>query len=105
MDVSRRRMLGLGGATEAWPLAEASAAWGRESAEFTFASNSRVRAVAARQRLGWAPRGTALLVGLCGLAVAGGLYIVPAFAAVQAWAPVDRPSCASRSWCEAGGQP
>jgi nucleoside-diphosphate-sugar epimerase len=55
------RMLGFGGATEAWPLAEASAAWGRESAEFTFASNSRVRAVAARQTLGWTPRGPALL--------------------------------------------
>ena len=34
--------------------------------------------------------GLALLVCLCGLAVAGGLYIVPSFAAVQAWAPVDR---------------
>ena len=34
--------------------------------------------------------GWALLVSLCGLAVAGGLYIVPSFAAVQAWAPVDR---------------
>ncbi|MGD9801959.1 MAG: acyl-[ACP]--phospholipid O-acyltransferase [Hyphomicrobiaceae bacterium] len=28
-----------------------------------------------------------LLIGLTGLAFAGGLYIVPAFAAVQAWAP------------------
>ena len=34
--------------------------------------------------------GLALLVALCGLAVAGGLFIVPSFAAVQAWAPVDR---------------
>jgi hypothetical protein len=55
------RMLGFGGRTEAWPLAEAAAAWGRESAEFTFASNSRVRAVAARQTLGWAPHGPALI--------------------------------------------
>jgi acyl-[acyl-carrier-protein]-phospholipid O-acyltransferase/long-chain-fatty-acid--[acyl-carrier-protein] ligase len=31
-----------------------------------------------------------LLGALCGLAVAGGLYIVPAFAAVQAWAPSER---------------
>jgi acyl-[acyl-carrier-protein]-phospholipid O-acyltransferase/long-chain-fatty-acid--[acyl-carrier-protein] ligase len=31
--------------------------------------------------------GLALLAALCGLAVAGGLFIVPAFAAVQAWAP------------------
>jgi len=34
--------------------------------------------------------GLGLLVCLCGLAVAGGLFIVPSFAAVQAWAPVDR---------------
>lgn len=34
--------------------------------------------------------GMALLVSLFALAVAGGLYIVPAFAAVQAWSPVDR---------------
>ncbi len=36
------------------------------------------------------PAGLALLVALCGLAIAGGLFIVPAFAAVQAWAPADR---------------
>ena len=34
--------------------------------------------------------GLALVVALCGLAVAGGLFIVPSFAAVQAWAPVER---------------
>jgi acyl-[acyl-carrier-protein]-phospholipid O-acyltransferase/long-chain-fatty-acid--[acyl-carrier-protein] ligase len=34
--------------------------------------------------------GLALLASLCGLAIAGGLFIVPSFAAVQAWAPVDR---------------
>jgi len=28
-------------------------------------------------------------VGLCGLAIAGGLFIVPAFAAVQAWSDLD----------------
>jgi len=33
--------------------------------------------------------GLALLASLCGLAVAGGLFIVPAFAAVQMWAPQD----------------
>lgn len=55
------RMLGFGGATEPWPLAEAEAAWGPESAAFTFASNSRVRAVAARRTLGWVPRGVPLL--------------------------------------------
>jgi acyl-[acyl-carrier-protein]-phospholipid O-acyltransferase/long-chain-fatty-acid--[acyl-carrier-protein] ligase len=34
--------------------------------------------------------GVALIGALLGLAVAGGLYIVPAFAAVQAWAPADK---------------
>jgi acyl-[acyl-carrier-protein]-phospholipid O-acyltransferase/long-chain-fatty-acid--[acyl-carrier-protein] ligase len=33
--------------------------------------------------------GLGLLAALCGLAVAGGLFIVPAFAAVQAWAPQE----------------
>jgi acyl-[acyl-carrier-protein]-phospholipid O-acyltransferase / long-chain-fatty-acid--[acyl-carrier-protein] ligase len=35
-------------------------------------------------------RGAATLAALFGLALAGGLYIVPAFAAVQSWAPEDR---------------
>ena len=34
-------------------------------------------------------RGIQVAIGLCGLAVAGGLFIVPAFAAVQAWAGAD----------------
>ena len=34
--------------------------------------------------------GVRMLVDLAGLAFAGGLYIVPSFAAVQAWAPTDR---------------
>jgi acyl-[acyl-carrier-protein]-phospholipid O-acyltransferase/long-chain-fatty-acid--[acyl-carrier-protein] ligase len=34
--------------------------------------------------------GIALLVSLFGLAVSGGLYIVPSFAAVQSWAPPER---------------
>ncbi len=34
--------------------------------------------------------GLLLLLALCGLALAGGLYIVPAFAAVQAWSPPER---------------
>jgi acyl-[acyl-carrier-protein]-phospholipid O-acyltransferase/long-chain-fatty-acid--[acyl-carrier-protein] ligase len=46
------------------------------------------------ERLGaWGLPGTAtglaLLGSLCGLAVAGGLFIVPAFAAVQAWSPPE----------------
>src|SRR5215510_13326921 len=34
--------------------------------------------------------GVLVTVTLCGLAIAGGLFVVPAFAAVQAWAAVDR---------------
>jgi acyl-[acyl-carrier-protein]-phospholipid O-acyltransferase / long-chain-fatty-acid--[acyl-carrier-protein] ligase len=35
-------------------------------------------------------RGIHIVVDLAGLAIAGGLYIVPAFAAVQSWAGADR---------------
>jgi acyl-[acyl-carrier-protein]-phospholipid O-acyltransferase/long-chain-fatty-acid--[acyl-carrier-protein] ligase len=35
-------------------------------------------------------KGWRLLLDLGGLALAGGLFIVPSFAAVQAWAPMDR---------------
>jgi acyl-[acyl-carrier-protein]-phospholipid O-acyltransferase/long-chain-fatty-acid--[acyl-carrier-protein] ligase len=35
-------------------------------------------------------RGIRVMVDLAGLAIAGGLYIVPTFAAVQAWAGADR---------------
>ncbi len=34
--------------------------------------------------------GIRLLIDLAGIAFAGGLFIVPSFAAVQAWSPVDR---------------
>jgi acyl-[acyl-carrier-protein]-phospholipid O-acyltransferase / long-chain-fatty-acid--[acyl-carrier-protein] ligase len=36
--------------------------------------------------------GLHMLVDLAGIAIAGGLYIVPSFAAVQAWSPVERRS-------------
>ena len=36
------------------------------------------------------PTGLRLSLDLLGLAIGGGLFIVPAFAAVQAWAPADR---------------
>ena len=36
--------------------------------------------------------GMHMLIDLAGIAFAGGLYIVPSFAAVQAWSPVDRRS-------------
>jgi len=58
------RMLGMDGRTEAWPLDAAIAAWGRETAEFTFASNSRVRAVKARRVLDWSPEGPPLLLDI-----------------------------------------
>ena len=35
-------------------------------------------------------QGLAFLALLCGLAVAGGIYIVPAFATVQSWSPPER---------------
>ena len=37
-----------------------------------------------------APRGINVAIALAGLAIGGGLFIVPAFAAVQAWAGADR---------------
>ena len=36
--------------------------------------------------------GLHMLVDLAGIAIAGGLFIVPSFAAVQAWSPVERRS-------------
>jgi acyl-[acyl-carrier-protein]-phospholipid O-acyltransferase/long-chain-fatty-acid--[acyl-carrier-protein] ligase len=36
------------------------------------------------------PTGLGLIACFCGLAVAGGLFVVPTFAAVQAWAPPER---------------
>jgi len=36
------------------------------------------------------PTGLGLVLCLCGLAIAGGLFVVPTFAAVQAWAPPER---------------
>jgi acyl-[acyl-carrier-protein]-phospholipid O-acyltransferase/long-chain-fatty-acid--[acyl-carrier-protein] ligase len=37
-----------------------------------------------------APRGLRSLIDLAGIAIGGGLFIVPTFAAVQAWAGADR---------------
>lgn len=55
------RMLGLGERTEAMTLEEAGTIWGAGAAAYTFGSNSRVRGARARQELGWAPKGPALL--------------------------------------------
>src|SRR5258708_20762239 len=54
------RLLGLGENTADWPLEEAAKAWGRESAEFTFGSNSRVPALRALRGLHREPRGPPL---------------------------------------------
>lgn len=53
-------MLGFGGKTLSWPLAEAVAAYGEEAAALGLASNSRVRATHARA-LGWRPRHASLV--------------------------------------------
>jgi nucleoside-diphosphate-sugar epimerase len=53
------RMLGQGGRTEDWPIAEAVEALG-PGAHLTFGSNSRVQAQKARKVLGWTPKGPTL---------------------------------------------
>jgi nucleoside-diphosphate-sugar epimerase len=55
------RMLGLGGGTRPMSIEEAVAELGEAAANFSFGSNSRVRAVRARRELGWAPKQHALL--------------------------------------------
>jgi nucleoside-diphosphate-sugar epimerase len=55
------RMLGMGSRTAPMPIDEAVAELGESGAQFSFGSNSRVRAVRARRELGWAPHGRALI--------------------------------------------
>ena len=55
------RMLGFGGRTQAMPMDEAVAEFGDTAAQFSYGSNSRVRAVRARRELGWAPKSGTLL--------------------------------------------
>ncbi len=50
------RMLGLGGGTESMTVEDAAEVWGEGAANDTMASNSRVRAVRAREELAWGPR-------------------------------------------------
>ena len=40
----------------------------------------------------WSVTGVRMLIDLAGIAFAGGLYIVPSFAAVQAWSPPEKRS-------------
>ena len=55
------RMLGYGGRTEKMSVDDAIAEWGEGGARYTMGSNSRVRAVRAREELGWSPSATSLL--------------------------------------------
>ena len=59
---------------------------------WTVSSLPAVSGLAGPQEVFLSLTGARLSVDLFGLAVAGGLYIVPSFAAVQAWAPADRKS-------------
>ncbi|MGH6713457.1 MAG: NAD-dependent epimerase/dehydratase family protein [Bradyrhizobium sp.] len=54
------RMLGFAGAPAAMSMEAAAAEWGEGIAEYTMASNSRVRAVRARE-LGWKPQARSLI--------------------------------------------
>lgn len=55
------RMLGYGGRTENLSVEEAVAEWGEGGARYTMGSNSRVKAVRAREELGWSPSAPSLL--------------------------------------------
>jgi len=55
------RMLGFGGRTEPMTLKDAVAEFGETAAQFSYGSNSRVRAVRARRELGWAPKAGTLV--------------------------------------------
>jgi len=55
------RMLGYGGRTENMNVDEAISEWGEGGARYTMGSNSRVRAVRAREELGWSPSAPSLL--------------------------------------------
>ncbi len=55
------RMLGYGGRTQSMSVEDAVAEWGEGGARYTMGSNSRVRAVRARQELGWSPSSPSLL--------------------------------------------
>lgn len=55
------RMLGYGGKTASMSLEEAAAEYGDVPANYSFGSNSRVRAIRARKELGWTPSRRALL--------------------------------------------
>jgi nucleoside-diphosphate-sugar epimerase len=55
------RMMGVGAGPESMTVDEAAAEWGEGPANDTMASNSRVRALRARQDLGWEPKAPSLI--------------------------------------------
>ncbi|MGB7302975.1 MAG: NAD-dependent epimerase/dehydratase family protein [Burkholderiaceae bacterium] len=55
------RMIGQSGDTEVMTVEQAAAIWGEGPANDTMGSNSRVRAVRAREELGWKPNGPSLI--------------------------------------------
>lgn len=55
------RMLGFGGATASMTLDDAKAEYGEVPADYSFGSNSRIRAVRTRTELGWSPLRPSLL--------------------------------------------
>jgi nucleoside-diphosphate-sugar epimerase len=55
------RMLGFGGGAEAMTMAAAETEWGEGPTNDTMASNSRVRALRAREELSWAPQARSLI--------------------------------------------
>ena len=55
------RMLGFGGRTQPMTIQESVAEFGETAAQFSYGSNSRVRAVRARRELGWTPKVRTLL--------------------------------------------
>ena len=59
--VAISNMLGFGGRTEAMTLGEAAEEWGEGAALNTMGSNSRVRAVRAREELNWRPGAPSLI--------------------------------------------
>ena len=55
------RMLGYGGRTKDLSIEDAVAEWGEGGARYTMGSNSRVKAMRARDELGWSPAAPSLL--------------------------------------------
>ena len=71
--VAVSRALGMDGRTSPMTLQEGAAEWGEGAANYTYGSNSRVRATRARREFGWSPSRPSLLENIAqdpGLAAA-----------------------------------